>query len=99
MDAILVRGQPYQTIEYRGLAPVVSTVHAVLTIDGAAAPPGTAVTGTRFVLELNSGVTWTVRLETEYNECKARRCDALRARIVSRRHMDGVLSGRTRAES
>ena len=62
MDAILVRGQPYQMVVYRGLAPVVSTVHAVLTINGAAAPPGRTVTGTRFVLGLNSGATWTVSL-------------------------------------
>ena len=60
MDAILVRGQPYQTVQYRSLAPVVSTVHAVLTVNGAAAVPGAAITGTRFVLGLNSGATWTV---------------------------------------
>jgi len=60
MVAILVRGQPYQTVVYRGLAPVVSTVHAILTINGAAAAPERAVTGTRFVLGLNSGATWTV---------------------------------------
>ena len=62
MDAILARGQPYQTVVYRNLAPMISTVHAVLTINGAAATPGTAVTGTRFVLALNSGATWTGEL-------------------------------------
>ena len=61
MDAILVRGQPYQTVVYRSLAPVVSTVHAILTINGAAAVGGATVTGTRFVLGLNNGATWTVR--------------------------------------
>ena len=60
MDAILMRGQPFQTVVYRGLTPVVSTAHAVLTVNGVAAPPGTAVTGTRFVLGLSSGATWTV---------------------------------------
>lgn len=60
MDAILVRGQPYQTVLYRSLVPVVSTVHAILTVNGAAAVPGTAFTGARFVLGLNSGATWTV---------------------------------------
>ena len=60
MDAILVRGQPYQTMLYRSLAPVVSTVRAILTINGAPAVAGAAVTGTRVVLGLNSGATWTV---------------------------------------
>jgi hypothetical protein len=45
---------------YRSLAPVVSTVHAILTIDGAAPVAGATVSGTRFVLGLNSGATWTV---------------------------------------
>ena len=61
MDAILVRGQPYQTVVYRSLAPVVSTVHTILHIDGIAAVAGATITGKRFVLDLNSGATWTVR--------------------------------------
>ena len=64
MDAILMRGQPYQTVLFRALAPVISTVHAVLTINGAPAVPGAAVTAARFVLGLNNGATWTVRLSS-----------------------------------
>ena len=73
MDAILARGQPYQTVVYRALAPVVSTVHAILSINGAAAVAGAKVTGTRFVLHLNSGATWTVR-DLNFSKLYSIRC-------------------------
>jgi len=55
--APLVRGSPYITMEYRGLTPIIQTIHAILSING----DGTQnrrVTGTQFVLYLNNGQTW-----------------------------------------
>lgn len=49
---------------YRGVAPVLSTAHAVLTINGASVAAGAAVSGTRFVLGLNNGQTWAVYSST-----------------------------------
>lgn len=60
MDAVIARGQPYQTVLYRSLAPVLSTIHAVISINGANVAPGAVVSGTRFVLGLNNGQRWTV---------------------------------------
>lgn len=56
MEAPLVRGMPYLTAYYNGLTPEISTIHAVLNINGAGV--NASVTGNRFVLELNNGQTW-----------------------------------------
>jgi hypothetical protein len=40
---------------YTGLTPVVSTIHAVLSINGKPAAAGASMTGKRFALVLNSG--------------------------------------------
>lgn len=48
-------GSPYQTAVYTGLTPIVSTIHAILSINGKPAAAGGSVTGKRFALVLNSG--------------------------------------------
>ncbi len=56
MEAPLVRGMPYLTASYDGLTPEVSTIHALLSINGNNV--NAEVTGDRFILELNNGQTW-----------------------------------------
>lgn len=48
-------GSPYQTVVYTGLTPVVSTINAILSINGKTAAAGATITGTRFALVLNNG--------------------------------------------
>ncbi len=51
----IVRGMPYVSATYATLTPKISTVHAIVQVNGQA--PG-QVTGDRFVLALNNGQTW-----------------------------------------
>ena len=47
---------PYLTTVYTGLTPEVSTIHAILSINGAS--PNASITDSRFELVLNNGQTW-----------------------------------------
>jgi len=52
----IVQGCPYMTSKWDGLTPVLSTSHAVLSVNG-----GTGqVSGTKFKVALNNGQTWLV---------------------------------------
>lgn len=64
MDAFIARGQPYQTVVYRNQAPVFSTVHAILTINGAPATSQTLPPAGRFVIVLNNNQKWVVYTST-----------------------------------
>ncbi len=55
MIAPLVQGSPYITTKWDGLTPVITTVHAILSINGATS---STVTGTKFKIALNNGQTW-----------------------------------------
>jgi len=57
MTAPIVRGSPYITMEYKGLTPMLKTIHAILSING----DGTQnrrVTGTQFLIQFNNGQVW-----------------------------------------
>ena len=58
LQAPVVRGMPYLTAVYSGLTPEVSTIHAILSINGAS--PNATVTDDRFELVLNNGQTWVL---------------------------------------
>ena len=49
---------PYLTTVYTGLTPEVSTIHAILSINGAS--PNASITDSRFELVLNNGQTWVL---------------------------------------
>ncbi len=55
MIAPLVQGSPYITTKWSGLTPVITTAHAILSINGGT---GTSFTGTKFKFVLNNGQTW-----------------------------------------
>lgn len=56
MSAPVVRGMPYLTAVYEGLTPQLSTIHAVLSVNGTNV--NATMTGERFELALNNGQTW-----------------------------------------
>ena len=58
LQAPVVRGMPYLTTVYSGLTPEVSTIHAILSINGAS--PNATITDDRFELVLNNGQTWVL---------------------------------------
>ena len=58
LEAPIVQGMPYVTAKYQGLTPVLSTIHAILSVNGI--NDGSPISGTRFQLELNNGQTWLV---------------------------------------
>ncbi len=72
MSTKLVEGMPFVTAQYKGLIPRITTVHAMLTINGDKIDAISAVsyTGTKFVVTLSRGQKWviyasqTVTLET-----------------------------------
>ena len=55
LEIPLVRGMPYATFKYTDLTPTLTTIHAIISVNGG--PEGTA-TGTKFNLELNNGQRW-----------------------------------------
>jgi endo-1,3(4)-beta-glucanase len=57
IEAPIVRGSAYFTTLFVGASPVISTIHAILTVNGA--NPGKH-TGSKFKLTLNNGQTWLV---------------------------------------
>ena len=63
MEAPIVQGMPYTTLNYDGLTPVMSTIHAIMSVNGVS--DGSPVTDTRFEVELNNGQTWMVYTSPE----------------------------------
>ncbi len=57
MTTPIVRGMSSVTAAYDNATPVLSTIHAILSVNGL--PPGT-VTSDRFEMPLNNGSTWVV---------------------------------------
>jgi endo-1,3(4)-beta-glucanase len=58
LQAPVVRGMPYLTAVYGGLTPEVTTIHAILSINGTS--PNATITDDRFELVLNNGQTWVL---------------------------------------
>ncbi|MGB1122835.1 MAG: hypothetical protein ACPG08_04860, partial [Flavobacteriales bacterium] len=58
LQAPVVRGMPYLTAVYNGLTPEVTTIHAILSINGTS--PNATITDDRFELVLNNGQTWVL---------------------------------------
>lgn len=56
MTSPIVEGMAYVTAHYEKLVPVLSSEHAILTINGGTAP----ATGARFEITMNDGKTWLV---------------------------------------
>ena len=54
----VVRGMAYVTAKYSYKTPVLSSIHAILKVNGDFNPNGKQFTGTRFVVELNNQQTW-----------------------------------------
>jgi endo-1,3(4)-beta-glucanase len=57
ITAPLVRGMPMVSAVYAGLTPLISSPHAIVSVNGAQASP---VSGDRFVLALAGGQTWVI---------------------------------------
>jgi len=57
MTSPLVRGQGYVTVQYNGLTPKVSSIHAISSINGGSSG---SVSGTKIKLALNNGQTWII---------------------------------------
>ena len=58
LQAPVVRGMPYLTAVYDGLTPKVTTIHAILSINGTL--PNATITDNRFEFVLNNGQTWVL---------------------------------------
>ncbi len=58
LQAPIVRGMPYLTTVYTGLTPEVTTIHAILSINGTS--PNATIPDNRFELVLNNGQTWVL---------------------------------------
>jgi endo-1,3(4)-beta-glucanase len=72
MTTKLVEGMPFVTAQYTGLIPRITTIHAILSVNGESIDASTAAsyTGSKFVVTLNKGQKWvifaseTITLET-----------------------------------
>jgi endo-1,3(4)-beta-glucanase len=62
ISTILVEGMAFVTAQYNGLIPRISTIHAILTINGNTFDPSNPVsyTGTKFVVDLSRGQKWVI---------------------------------------
>jgi endo-1,3(4)-beta-glucanase len=58
MSSPIVRGQAYQTVEYTGFTPYLSTIHAITGVNGGGLV--SSYTGTKLKLTLNNGQTWII---------------------------------------
>lgn len=56
----LVRGMPFVTGLYEQATPLLSTMHAILSLSGQGGSPGTTASGTQHTVELNNGQTWAI---------------------------------------
>ena len=53
----IVRGMPFVTFNYDARTPTLTTIHAILSVNGG---PLGEITGSKFSVELNSGQTWMI---------------------------------------
>ena len=60
MDVLLVRGMAYVTIWYNNMVPTISTIHAILNVNGQSLQPGTEFYGQKFDFEMNNGQKWNL---------------------------------------
>ena len=60
MEVPLVRGMSYVTIWYNNLVPTISTIHAILNVNGQSFSPGAEFYGQKFDFEMNNGQKWNL---------------------------------------
>ena len=60
MEVPLVRGMAYVTIFYNDMVPTISTIHAILNVNGQSFSPGTEFYGQKFDFEMNNGQKWNL---------------------------------------
>ena len=60
MEVPLVRGMAYVTIFYNNMVPTISTIHAILNVNGQSFSPGTEFSGQKFDFEMNNGQKWNL---------------------------------------
>ncbi|TMW60101.1 hypothetical protein Poli38472_000143 [Pythium oligandrum] len=60
IESTMTSGMALVTGKYAKLTPKFSTVHAILTVNGAAVSSGQTFTDSRFVVTLNSGQRWVI---------------------------------------
>jgi endo-1,3(4)-beta-glucanase len=57
LSAPLVRGMAYASVDYAGLTPRLTTIHAIVSVNGGTGSPAA---GKRFEIRLNNGQRWLV---------------------------------------
>lgn len=62
MECPLVKGSPYVSVKYNALTPIISTVHAILSVNGNAFSGD--FTGTKFKIVMNNSQTWIAYFES-----------------------------------
>jgi endo-1,3(4)-beta-glucanase len=65
MSSPIVRGQAYNTVEYSGLTPKLTSAHAFTGVNGGGLTG--SYTGTKLKLTLNNGQTWLVYTSSSVN--------------------------------
>ena len=61
MEVPLVRGMAFVTIFYNNMVPTISTIHAILNVNGQSSPqPGTEFSGQKFDFQMNNGQKWNL---------------------------------------
>jgi endo-1,3(4)-beta-glucanase len=56
----LVRGMAFVSMIYDNLTPHISTIHAILEINGQSVQPGDEFSGSKFSITMNNGQTWLI---------------------------------------
>ena len=56
---------PYVTLYYENAVPTISTIHAILKINGESVQPGMEFTSQKFDFEMNNGQTWKIYLSMD----------------------------------
>jgi endoglucanase Acf2 len=59
----IAKGSPFVTMKYQSLTPLISTIHAIITVNGDGAPR--SITGTKFSLQMNNGQNWIIYAGSE----------------------------------
>jgi endo-1,3(4)-beta-glucanase len=59
----IAKGSPYMTMKYQDLTPLISTIHAIISVNGDGAPR--SVTATKFSLQFNNGQNWIIYSSSE----------------------------------
>ena len=65
IEVPLVRGMPYVTLYYENVVPTISTINAILKINGQSVQPGMDFTSQKFDFEMNNGQTWKIYLSMD----------------------------------